>query len=121
MKPKSPITAAHIQRRPSATASELAERAARRSAAEADAHAQARRAARHLMDICEAVRPADVTLRAEPTMAEAVAAIRTRGPQPPLDYAPRAPLDSPTPARRAAQPVLFAIVFLAGVLLGMGL
>ena len=120
MKPQSAVTASSVQRR--ATPAELAERAARRSAAEADAHAQAGHAARRLMDICDAIRPpAHVTLRDEPTMAEAVAEIRTRGPQPPLDYAPRAPLDSPTPARRAAQPVLFAIVFLAGVLLGMGL
>lgn len=121
MNPKSPITAAHIQRRPSATTAELAERAARRAAAEADAHAQAGHAARRLMDICEAVRPADVTLRNEPTMAEAVAEIRTRGPQPPLDYVHERELLHSTPARRAAVPVLLAIAFLAGVLLGMGI
>lgn len=120
MKPHSAVTSSHVQRR--TTPASLAELATRRQAAEADAHAQASRAARHLMDICDAIRPPKhVTLRDEPTMAEAVAEIRTRGPQPPLDYAPRAPLDSPTPARRAAVPVLLAIAFLAGVLLGMGL
>ena len=62
-------------------------------------------------------------LRDEPTMAEAVAEIRTRGPQPPLDYARREPLhtEPESPARRAAVPVLLGIFFLAGVLVGMGM
>ncbi len=66
-------------------------------------------------------RCAPVTLRTEPTMAEAVAAIRTRGPQPPQDSAPRVPLLSELPARRVALPVLLGMFFLAGVLVGMGL
>lgn len=120
MKPTpSPITAAHVQRRP--TAAELAERAARRQAAEADAHAQAGRAARHFMDICDAVRrPPNVTLRDEPTMAEAVTEIRTRGPQPPLDYVARPPLHTVPSPRSAAFPVLLSIAFLCGLLIGLG-
>jgi len=111
------VTAAHVRCRH--TTADLADLTARRQAAEADAHAQARRAARHLMDIYDAIRPPEhVTLRSEPTMADAVAEIRTRGPQPPLDYVRRDPLYAPAPAPRAAVPVLIAIAFLAGVLTG---
>lgn len=120
MNPHSAVTSSHVHRRP--TPAELAERAARRQAAEADAHAQAGRAARHLMDICDAIRPPKhVTLRYEPTMAEAVAEIRTRGPQPPLDYVARPPLREAS-ARVWAwyHPTLISIAFLAGVLIGMG-
>ena len=116
----SPVISASVQRRP--TSAEMADFSTRRRAAEAEAHAQAGRAARHLMDICDAIRPpAHVTMRNEKTMAEAVAEIRTRGPQPPLDYVHERELLHSTPARRAAVPVLLAIAFLAGVLLGMGI
>lgn len=116
----SPVISASVQRRP--TSAEMAERAARRRAAEAEAHAQAGRAARHLMDICDAIRPpAHVTLRDEKTMADAVSEIRTRGPQPPLDYVQERELLHPAPAQRAAVPVLIAIAFLCGLLIGMGI
>jgi len=116
----SPIVSARVQRRP--TAAELADFSARRRAAEAEAHAQAGRAARHLMDICDAIRPpANVTLRDEKTMADAVSEIRTRGPQPPLDYVQERELLHPAPAQRAAVPVMIAIAFLCGLLIGMGI
>ena len=115
MKPANPtIRAAHVARKP--TDRELDERAARRKAAEDEATAEARIAAQRLMDICEAVRP---HLRDEKTMAEVVAEIRTRGPQPPLDYAPRAPFHAAAPS---AGPWFYLIgltlAFCAGVAVG---
>lgn len=73
-----------------------------------------------LVDVCEPAQASPI-IRDERTMAEAVAEIRTRGPQPPLDYVQERELLHPAPAQRAALPVLLAIVFLAGVLVGMGL
>ena len=115
----SPVISASVQRRP--TSAEMADFSTRRRAAEAEAHAQAGRAARHLMDICDAIRPpAHVTMRNEKTMAEAVAEIRTRGPQPPLDYAPE-----PVPVLEddlSPSPWLYGIAlmltFVSGIIVG---
>lgn len=94
---------------------------ANRQATEADAHAHAVNQARHLMDVLDAVRPArNLVYRDERAMGEAVAEIRTHGPQPPLDYAAREPLNPETQAFSWFHPVLIPAAFLAGLILGLG-
>lgn len=67
-----------------------------------------------LFAVCE-----QIIHRDERTMDEAVAEIRTRGPQPPLDLVQERALLYPA-SQRTAVPVLLGIAFLCGLLIGLG-